>query len=90
MQRFGDKPQNWWMANVDIGFFEIRADPADIKWSGNYMFCFETKAYVEEQTGTARGERFGFLEPIAGKRYVRMAEWTIKGCGTCPCDKNAN
>jgi RHS repeat-associated protein len=89
MKRFGDAPQGPYERNVQIGFFEFRTDAAQIRWTGNYQFCFVTKMYVEEQTGadSAIGGLFLF-----NKRYVRMAEWPLQGCGTCTssCDKYAH
>ena len=87
MKRFGDAPQGRYERSVQIGFFEFRTDPAKIRWLSNYQFCFETKMYVEEQTGadSAIGGLFLF-----NKRFVRMGEWPLLGCGTCPCDKYAH
>jgi|SRR5262245_22757392 len=87
MRRFGDAPQGTYERSVQIGFFEFRTDPAKIRWNSSYHFCFETMMYVEEQTGadTALGGALLF-----NKRFVRMGQWTLKGCGACPCDKYAH
>jgi len=87
MNRFGDAPQGGYERNVQIGNFEFRTDSAKIRWLSNYQFCFDTKMYVEEQTGAGSAIGGAFL---FNKRFVRMAEWSVQGCWTCPCDKYAH
>jgi RHS repeat-associated protein len=85
--RILDHPQSWWERNVSLGDFEFKAENIQItNWRiGQCAKCFDYKAtiYVLEQTGTRKGEKGGFLEPVAGKRSVRMAEWTVSGSHCC-------
>ncbi|MEM7792431.1 MAG: RHS repeat-associated core domain-containing protein [Verrucomicrobiota bacterium] len=48
MERFGDTPQNWWEANINIGHFEFKFDNVSITWRPDCCFEFTATMYVEE------------------------------------------
>lgn len=84
--RWGDKPESFYERNVGIGSFSFYVENVEVDWPDGSGCCgYEWKAlvYIEEQTGVGPGEPLDFLEPIAGKRYVRMAAWEIEWSGDC-------
>jgi RHS repeat-associated protein len=81
MKRFGDKSQNWYERNVQIGAFELKTDSVSVKWDHADMQCsrcfsYSTVMYVLENTGDNRIP--GFRE-----RSVQMGNWSLNGKGCC-------
>ena len=88
MQRFGDRPQGRFMRRIELGFFELKFENVKIKWDNKTCcFSYTGNMYVLEQTGVGEGEPEDFLEPLAGKRFVRMGNWAISGKSCCPKSK---
>ena len=78
MSQFGDIPQTWKEANVDIGRFEINTD--DVTISGNRSsFNYHSNMFVWENTGDNGKWTLGMTR----ERRVRMGNWTLSGTGSC-------
>jgi hypothetical protein len=82
MSRFGDKPQDFYERNVQIGAFELKTTAINIKWDSLSMACplcfnFGTTMYVSENTGDNR------LSGIFKERTVVMGRWTLSGRVCC-------
>lgn len=80
MKRFGDKPQNWYERNVQIGNFQLKTDNIQVKWEDTTCqkcFSYRTTMYVDENTG--QNGLFGIFR----ERSVRMGNWPISGSECC-------
>jgi len=93
MQRFGDKPQNFWERNAMIGNFEIKADNVQLNWVNDCCFEYTATVFVQEHTGADApwqpgGECLGedplWFTGMFVSRDVRMAEWNVSGKKCCP------
>ena len=93
-KRFGDVAQNFYERKFQIGYFEIKAEPADITWLSRCSYSYKSIAYIEETTGANPLYDMKGIADVAAvtngfwQRKVRMAEWDISDNGVCPkcCD----